>query len=104
MALKYINIFKVKAFRIYPKWDFWFENIPSGNPGFNIQTWQSLKNDDILTVGNSDVGVASRLRIFSPTFCEENGVNLFVDCCSASIKMGNFPHPPFLVGESEAES
>jgi hypothetical protein len=27
MALKYTNIFN-----IYPNWDFWFENIPSGNP------------------------------------------------------------------------
>jgi hypothetical protein len=21
--------------KIYPKWDFWFENMPSGNPGVN---------------------------------------------------------------------
>jgi hypothetical protein len=23
----------VRPFTIYPNWDFWFENIPSGNPG-----------------------------------------------------------------------
>jgi hypothetical protein len=28
MAIKYNNI-------IYPNWDFWFENMPSGNPGPN---------------------------------------------------------------------
>jgi hypothetical protein len=22
--------------KIYPKWDFWFENMPSGNPGLNV--------------------------------------------------------------------
>jgi hypothetical protein len=27
MATKYTNIFK-----IYPNWEFWFENMPSGNP------------------------------------------------------------------------
>jgi hypothetical protein len=32
MALKYTNIFHCKAlFKIYP--NFWFENMPSGNPG-----------------------------------------------------------------------
>jgi hypothetical protein len=23
--------------KIYPNFDFWFENIPSGNPAFNLQ-------------------------------------------------------------------
>jgi hypothetical protein len=22
--------------KMYPNWDFWFENIPSGNPGLNV--------------------------------------------------------------------
>jgi hypothetical protein len=33
MAIKYINIFQSKALQNFPKWDFWFENKPSGNPG-----------------------------------------------------------------------
>jgi hypothetical protein len=33
MVIKYINIFQSKALKEYPSWDFWFENIPSGNPG-----------------------------------------------------------------------
>jgi hypothetical protein len=31
MAITYINIFLHKALQIYPNWDFWFENKPSGN-------------------------------------------------------------------------
>jgi hypothetical protein len=27
------NIFHCKTLKIYPNWHFWFENIPSGNPG-----------------------------------------------------------------------
>jgi hypothetical protein len=35
MTMKYSNIFhSIKfKFKIYPNWDIWFENIPSGNPG-----------------------------------------------------------------------
>jgi hypothetical protein len=32
MDIKYINIFFARHSRIYPNLDFWFENIPSGNP------------------------------------------------------------------------
>jgi hypothetical protein len=32
MAKKYTVIFRFKTFPIYPSWDFWFENKPSGNP------------------------------------------------------------------------
>jgi hypothetical protein len=31
--LNYINISQYKALKNCPKWDFWFENKPSGNPG-----------------------------------------------------------------------
>jgi hypothetical protein len=33
MGIKYTNIFHSKALQNLPKLDFWFENIPSGNPG-----------------------------------------------------------------------
>jgi hypothetical protein len=34
MAIRYINIFSnLGPYKIYPKWDFWFEKKPSGNPG-----------------------------------------------------------------------
>jgi hypothetical protein len=29
--IKYTNIFSSKAPKIYPDWDFWYENTPSGN-------------------------------------------------------------------------
>jgi hypothetical protein len=34
MPIKYTNILNSKALQnlIYPNWDFWFENKPSGNP------------------------------------------------------------------------
>jgi hypothetical protein len=34
MAIKYMSKFqsKVPTPKIYPNWDFWFENKPSGNP------------------------------------------------------------------------
>jgi hypothetical protein len=28
----------VRLSKIYPKWDFWFENIPSGNPAFRYES------------------------------------------------------------------
>jgi hypothetical protein len=31
-AINYINIFQSKALKIYPNWNFLFENKPSGNP------------------------------------------------------------------------
>jgi hypothetical protein len=31
MAIKYIKISKQRPSIIYPNWDFWFENKPSGN-------------------------------------------------------------------------
>jgi hypothetical protein len=33
MAIKYTITFDFNALKILPNWDFWFENIPSGNPG-----------------------------------------------------------------------
>jgi hypothetical protein len=30
MAIKYT---KARRHQIYPNWDFWFENMPSGTPG-----------------------------------------------------------------------
>jgi hypothetical protein len=35
MAIKYINFCNLRPPKIYPNWDFWFENKPSGNPGVN---------------------------------------------------------------------
>jgi hypothetical protein len=37
MAIKYTNIFHYKILQIYPNWDFWFENIPSGNPDTQVK-------------------------------------------------------------------
>jgi hypothetical protein len=33
MTIKCTNILNSKASKIYPNWEFWFENKPSGNPG-----------------------------------------------------------------------
>jgi hypothetical protein len=36
MAIKYTNISNnSKALKIYPNWDFWFENKASGKPGYH---------------------------------------------------------------------
>jgi hypothetical protein len=32
MVKKYNNIFHSKSLQIYPNWNFWYENKPSGNP------------------------------------------------------------------------
>jgi hypothetical protein len=37
MTIKYTSIFHYKALQIYPNWDFWLENKPSGSPGFDPQ-------------------------------------------------------------------
>jgi hypothetical protein len=40
MAIKYIQRSAIaRHSKIYPKWDFWFENIPSGIPDFSAR-WQ----------------------------------------------------------------
>jgi hypothetical protein len=41
IGLNCTNIFNLKAPKIYPNWDFWFQNIPSGNPG-----WGSRRSDN----------------------------------------------------------
>jgi hypothetical protein len=33
MAIEFANLYLPRPFKIYPNWDFWFENNPSGNPG-----------------------------------------------------------------------
>jgi hypothetical protein len=45
MAIKYINIFQYKAYTIYPNWDFWFENKPSGKPVPHSQMILRRRND-----------------------------------------------------------
>jgi hypothetical protein len=35
MVIKFANIFKTRHSKIYPNWDLWFENKPSGNPACN---------------------------------------------------------------------
>jgi hypothetical protein len=57
MSLKYskwpsniLTISNLRPYKIFPNWDFWFENKPSGNPGLNsVPDWtaawfQSLPN------------------------------------------------------------
>jgi hypothetical protein len=45
VATKYANIFHCK---IYPNWDLWFENMPSGNPAlFQELEWQVIKFVDL---------------------------------------------------------
>jgi hypothetical protein len=39
ICVKYVGIptFSIlRPSKIYPNWDFWFENIPSGNPAFDV--------------------------------------------------------------------
>jgi hypothetical protein len=36
MAIKITNIYHSKTFQKFSNWDFWFENIPSGNTALKI--------------------------------------------------------------------
>jgi hypothetical protein len=36
IAIKYINIFQSLPYEIFPNWEFWFENKPSGNPALEF--------------------------------------------------------------------
>jgi hypothetical protein len=49
MEIKYFNIFHSKVRQIYPNWDFWFENKPSGNPGHGLN-YHSLLPFSIIVV------------------------------------------------------
>jgi hypothetical protein len=35
MSIKYTNIFHCMTVQNLPNWDFWFENLPAGNPALN---------------------------------------------------------------------
>jgi hypothetical protein len=37
MTIKYTKNIQSKAPKIYPNWDFWFENKPSGNPALFLE-------------------------------------------------------------------
>jgi hypothetical protein len=41
LAIKYTNLFHCKTLKIYPNWDFGFENMPSGNPAKQIESFLS---------------------------------------------------------------
>jgi hypothetical protein len=52
MTLKHSNIFTWPS-KFYPNWDFWFENIPSGNPDCGMTelkgaSWLSAFNTILL--------------------------------------------------------
>jgi hypothetical protein len=44
-GIKYINIFHSKALQNLPKSGFWFDNIPSGNPGLCFCKGKKEVND-----------------------------------------------------------
>jgi hypothetical protein len=61
MSIKYINISKPRPSKIYPNWDFWFENKPSGNPASSASVARhhfSCKN-----------GLTNLRSIFLAIFC-----------------------------------
>jgi hypothetical protein len=48
MVIKCTNIYYSKA-KIYTNWDFWFENKPSGKPG-----WRAGKSDQLMIFGEKE--------------------------------------------------
>jgi hypothetical protein len=43
MVIKYIHTCQSKALqKIYPNWDFWFENKPSGNPARDRKSFTGI--------------------------------------------------------------
>jgi hypothetical protein len=61
MVIKYTKIFHSK---IYPNWDFWFENLPSGNPGPEIGENTTINLKEIHNVHR--VTVSRSLNQFWP--------------------------------------
>jgi hypothetical protein len=51
MAIKYVPISTLS--KIYPNWNFWFENKPSGNPGSYLHTHMFKIINYFLAVANS---------------------------------------------------
>jgi hypothetical protein len=56
MVIQHTNIFHPRALQIYPIWDFWYENKPSGNPecdqiGRNFVNLEKNKFVNISTAG-----------------------------------------------------
>jgi hypothetical protein len=73
VSIKYTNTFDCKALKIYPNWDFRFENIPSGN-----RETSSLLAEKSARDGE---GSAADIHCFSA----EMYVHRYVCRCSASI-------------------
>jgi hypothetical protein len=36
---KYSKIYILRPSKIFPNWNFWFENMPSGNPDWHAAFW-----------------------------------------------------------------
>jgi hypothetical protein len=58
MVIKYIDIFHFKTLQIYPNRDFWFENIPSGNP---VRVFRGEETDSV-TGGSQSVSKKPNVR------------------------------------------
>jgi hypothetical protein len=70
MDTKYINIyFNLRHTKIYPNWDFWFENKPSGNPVENTSceargtSPKSPSHFGIIIVGSTFSGQMVRRQV-----------------------------------------
>jgi hypothetical protein len=58
--------------QIYPNWDFWFENIPSGNPGPQEKSME--KNPWLLAFTIIDIkNKMATTKLDSPNFQYQNG-------------------------------
>jgi hypothetical protein len=42
-------LFIARPSKIYPNWDFWFENKPSGNPGMGSHYYHTVPGFDLST-------------------------------------------------------
>jgi hypothetical protein len=62
MAIKKINIFPSKSLKICPNFDFWSENIPSGNPEQDLSKIVLLAEEFLtvtMTAGGSTMTTAN---------------------------------------------
>jgi hypothetical protein len=57
----------VQFAKIYPNWDFWFENIPSGNPVLDLASKQLMQSQTVFDERAAIITRQKRGREFEPS-------------------------------------
>jgi hypothetical protein len=104
MGMQYINLFHSKALQIFfPNWDFWFENIPSGNPERDLRLAKNVgKKIKILVLEKVSVFVKNwqkkiffgMVKLIKNTFrfLSQNEYNREYEYSATSISIPKYEH------------